>query len=396
MPSSVHNVLFRLAALIHLGVTASCAGSPSSASGLHDTFHADSLPLIREYEIDRPDPVLLIRSVNQVDFLPGDRLMIRDGELRRVLIVTREGRLERSFGRPGSGPGEFQWMSDFVPMRGDSVLIADTRTRQFAVFDDRGVIARTFELQVPPSASTMPVPIAELDDGRIIFVAPQWAIPDGESDRMRHSIRVYSGTATATPPDLIASVPNRVQFVEGTARWGSILFTPAAHVAVRDNQLFLAISDSSHITVVNLVTGDERAISHGIPPQAVTAAMIAAERERRRQLPSNLPPFAHESRLTLQAAIERLPAAEMLPAFNGIVVDPFHRIWATACDPIVETRCLAHVLAPDGGVLATIPLPPSFVLHDVDATQIVGVAEYDERGRVIEIRAMPTDLRQPH
>lgn len=93
-----------------------------------------------------------------------------------------------------------------------------------------------------------------------------------------------------------------------------------------------------------------------------------------------------------QNATQRQPSAEILPFFSGVVVDPHHRVWGTRCDPIDRIMCTASVVGQEGGLLLQVPLPPRFSLHEVARDRLVGVADYDDRGRVIEVRALPEQL----
>lgn len=370
----------------------SCAAPAPAGTGARGVDHTDSLRLIQQYEIDRFDASVAMRSVSQVEFLHEGRLLVSDGEARRMIVLAESGEMERSFGRPGGGPGDFRSLARFVRLRGDSVLGVDSRDGRFTVFDVNGVALRTYELHLQTPARVTPIPVAETGDAMLVFTAPHPSHIDGTTSMVRHSLGIYVGEAAPVAPLLLLVAPDRIQYVEGSAQWGYVLFTPMAHVAVRDNRVWVGVSDSSHITILDLGDGRSRQIPHGIPLRPVTLEMIGAERGRLREVPIRVPAFAQDARRALQDAIERLPSAKVLPAFDHITVDPHHRVWATRCDPVDGRMCTAFVIGQEGGLLLQIPLPPRFSLHEVASDRLVGVADYDDRGRVIEVRALPPEL----
>ena len=96
----------------------------------------------------------------------------------------------------------------------------------------------------------------------------------------------------------------------------------------------------------------------------------------------------------LNAAIQRAPPADHHPAYTGMIVDPEERIWPVSCEPLDSSRCRVTILTGSGDRIGQFALPTGFVLHDVGRRGVVGVTDHqDERGRVIEYRALPRALR---
>ena len=106
--------------------------------------------------------------------MTGDYLWVEDGvgDPSLHLIDPRSGRLIRSVGRSGEGPGEFSGtpMSMIVPPghTGDSIWAWDRRTRRLVVFsgDDAGASS----VQLPRDAGLYKV--AWIDPDRIVGVGP--------------------------------------------------------------------------------------------------------------------------------------------------------------------------------------------------------------------------------
>ena len=82
----------------------------------------------------------------------GRPLLVRSGENGRIhiasqrlsgLVMTLDSSAEliRTFGQVGQGPGEFEFVSQILPIRGDSMLIGDLRG-DLALFDQDGDFVR--------------------------------------------------------------------------------------------------------------------------------------------------------------------------------------------------------------------------------------------------------------
>ncbi len=75
-----------------------------------------------QQDINRPESLL---NQPRSPFLgPDGRYYVLDTADLRVAVFDQQGEYERSFGRSGSGPGEYQWMS-FQSLRGDTLALFD-------------------------------------------------------------------------------------------------------------------------------------------------------------------------------------------------------------------------------------------------------------------------------
>ncbi|HKP28677.1 MAG TPA: hypothetical protein VJU15_04720, partial [Gemmatimonadales bacterium] len=68
--------------------------------------------------------------------------------LQAPVVIDSRGRVIRSLGRKGSGPGEFQNSGPSSPWRGDSVLLGDAGSLRFSVFDTSLRYVRSFPMAV--------------------------------------------------------------------------------------------------------------------------------------------------------------------------------------------------------------------------------------------------------
>jgi len=80
----------------------------------------------------------------------GGRFVISEDQSRELRFFSRTGEHERTVGRPGSGPGEFQIIHDLGLFGGDSLFVWDSRLRRATVLSPEGDVARLVSLAPPP------------------------------------------------------------------------------------------------------------------------------------------------------------------------------------------------------------------------------------------------------
>ncbi len=75
--------------------------------------------------------------VRKVAFDGAGQLYVLDGQVLHIHVVDRSGRLRRTLGGRGDGPGEFRWAPSFTVMPDGRVVVGDTGYRAFQIFDAR-------------------------------------------------------------------------------------------------------------------------------------------------------------------------------------------------------------------------------------------------------------------
>jgi hypothetical protein len=77
-------------------------------------------------------------EVTDVDFDSAGHLYVLDGAARRIAVVDTVGRLVRTVGSPGDGPGELRWAGGFVAHPDGAVTVIDPGHGGFVVYDPGG------------------------------------------------------------------------------------------------------------------------------------------------------------------------------------------------------------------------------------------------------------------
>src|ERR1700688_2940015 len=82
-------------------------------------------------------------------------IYITDGYVNsRVAKFDRNGDWVKSFGEPGSGPGQFHLPHAIVIDRNNNLYVGDRTNRRIQVFDTEGKFLRMFTIDVPPVPGT--------------------------------------------------------------------------------------------------------------------------------------------------------------------------------------------------------------------------------------------------
>ena len=84
------------------------------------------------------DPDYAFGAVPVVALLSDGRIVVADGIARHLKFFQADGSYERTFGRAGSGPGEFGDLSGILVLPGDTLLVADWRNQRVSRIGPQG------------------------------------------------------------------------------------------------------------------------------------------------------------------------------------------------------------------------------------------------------------------
>lgn len=127
-------LLVRIAALLLL---AACHDSPEPPAPVRSA--EGGTPALRQVSrlVVQESDALFLSSPGDFGVEPADgSFYVTDQFAGRVLQIARDGRVVRTFGRKGSGPGEFAQIN-LMFSRGDELFVHEGRQSVFHVFDRR-------------------------------------------------------------------------------------------------------------------------------------------------------------------------------------------------------------------------------------------------------------------
>jgi DNA-binding beta-propeller fold protein YncE len=99
----------------------------------------------------------MFRQVTDMAWDSAGNTYISDGYINsRVAKVDRDGNWVKSFGEPGSEPGQFSTPHSVAVDAHDNIYVADRGNRRIQVFDTEGKFLRQITIDVPADANARP------------------------------------------------------------------------------------------------------------------------------------------------------------------------------------------------------------------------------------------------
>jgi hypothetical protein len=151
-------------------------------------------------------------AVTSIDVAPDGRIVVLDGQLRRVHIFNAGGREIKQFGKAGSTAGEFADGVQAARVAGPLVYVSDPKNERMHRYDLAGVLRGSFRL---PLKDGIPLGWAGLPNGMLLgLIGPVPAgIPGANQDP---STRLVQFELTGAVRDTIFRyrVPQRIELRE--------------------------------------------------------------------------------------------------------------------------------------------------------------------------------------
>lgn len=226
-------------------------------------------------------------NVVDAERLSDGRIAVADQGSAEIRIYDPLGAFERSFGRLGEGPGEFQFLSSIQRLPGDSILAFDGALDRATVFSRSGEVASviTFEKVIPGTPSQ----IVRLADGSFVS-GFAWSSSYITSEQRRSGFFFRFPTpltrfsSEGVLVDTLGVFPGREmttwEFANGFANTSAFPFSRNMAYAVDKDRVFVGTQEAFEIRVYDLLgrlTGLIRAPEGNL---AITDTSIAGLRER--------------------------------------------------------------------------------------------------------------------
>lgn len=315
-----------------------------------------------------------LAAVTGVHRFDDGRLAILDLANRHVVFTGPDGRVIRTVGRDGDGPGEFRAPSRLYPLGGDSVLVIDGRTSRMTVIGPGGDVGRTTPLE---GGAGPGLPVGLLADGTLAHTAPQ----GGAASRMESPtpvmqegfVRLFSPDGTLA--DSLGPFPDHTTYATDRG-YTSPVFSPRTDFAPWEDGVWVATGLAPELTKIRRNGSVERIVRWAAPPRPVTQA----DRDRLLAVSLGRAASANDSAQTRGFHEEAL-FANRVPPYRRIFTDvSTGAVWIEPYDLSYgddPTRWL--VLSADGHALGRVDLPPGFRFWEAD-DGVVGGVVFDEVG----------------
>jgi hypothetical protein len=304
------------------------------------------------------------------------RLHVLDGSTRSVTVVDAAGRLVRTIGRGGDGPGELRMPTGMAVLDDGRVVIADPGQRGLQVFDPNGEYLRTVPVGEGVAATGRLLPHGDdavVYGARAMMMGGMGGGPAQPADVPVQRSRVEGGTG----PEVLhrAWLPPR-EAPQVSSGGGMTMVRRA--VRAFDPQLHLAVLPGGAVAVADTTTYRIRIIRPGqdafgtiegpVAPAPVTDR--ERERERTRRL-AELEAGASQpgtmmgagggramspsqSRAMLEAQLESMVFWPEISVIQHLAADRDGRLWVHRFGDVGEPGPI-DLLRSDGTLLGVVP-----------------------------------------
>lgn len=248
------------------------------------------------------------------------RMFVLDRPSSRVIEIAPDGRVVRTFGGAGAGPGEIsgQAVNVFVTAA-DSLLVADPGNLRINVYAPDGSPAGS--LPVPSPTGTIPFRFGLLPDGRIVQHVR--TVPTPERPELRDDLFVTLGR-NGDIVDTLHRMPTgrSIRFRDGVAQFAAYEPEPVWALDA-DGRFFSAMSGQYRIEVRNGQGELVRVIEREHSREPITAAdRDAFLRMIRRQMAEQRVDPA-----MIDQIVNGMSFAERYPAFAHFLPGPRSTLW---------------------------------------------------------------------
>lgn len=340
-----------LVVCVHAGVSAQ--SKPSACSVAGPVFFVGGMM----------DPDHVFGDISDAALLPDSTVAVLDRQARHVQVFDRSGRLVRTLGREGEGPGEFLDPIQ-VEASGNTLAVWDWRIRRVTLFDLANDSVRTISISLLNPHGRF----GRRSSGDFAFSETTRDVGPREQASWMHRMAVVVTSPSGADQDTLVRIADReARWVDRSARRiGFPVFTPSAEMAVSAGTIWIARGDSARLVRIGAARVDT--VRWDWPLRRVEAEDVRRHQER-------ILNASHPTRRRLwEREFEIMPVSEFFPAVSDLASDDQGGVWVGAYrrlgDPL---RRWARV--EQGGVTCELDLPASFTILAGAKTWILGVAK---------------------
>lgn len=315
------------------------------------TVTVDTTPVLVLPSIG-PDDSVNFGSARSVALLGNGEIAVADPSIRAVRLFSPNGRLVRTIGRPGEGPGEFQYMSWVRECRPDTLFVADDAQGRVSLFgtDGRFIRQHPFRVGAGSTSCDSTGQLIRLD----LIGSP--GMPGDQSP-------LYLGTVSLVgfdqPDRVLDTIPVFLNRPMGQQSW----------IAVANGSIAVGRGDSALVNFMSASGAHLARHALGTAGRAPTAAQYQAEIDRWLRMLSR-----PEDRVRPREILMRIPAPATMPAFRAILADPTGAVWAVT-SPAGEPVTVLEGFDSLGRPLPSLRLPGDLDVHAVGRDHVLAIAE---------------------
>ena len=315
---------------------------------------------------------IVFGSANWATRLPNGTVVIADASGPAVHFIDAAGKLIKSVGRSGQGPGDFRTVTWVGHCAADSVFAWDFAQMRVTTYDVAGNLGRTFAFGTRGGANTSTScnPRGML----FAFAAPHRLPPRTPPDPNAKYVIVG---AAATP--VVVAVGGDTIIKLGEVPYGEMLsgmvngragglqrpLGGTTAYALGVDRLYIGITDSSSVAIYGLDGKRTGTIPVPMADRSPTAEQYAAAAE----IPLAIVPAP--MRDAYRAFVLSAPPPSRLPPFSKLFVDAANLLWVQVSSP-GEKSTRFRVFGADGKAAAQVEIGANVEVFEIGTGYLLG------------------------
>ena len=356
---------------------ASCAVFATAAQA-QAKWPVDAKPVVDIAGTSPSGDVVLATPVGATRLANGT-IVVGDRGASAVRFFDATGKLTRSVGQPGQGPGDFRMILWVGQCASDSVFAWDYGLRRMSVLSAQGVLVRQFA--VPSDSGTRVMPPTAVScsrSGVFAFQAPSAPRPGAfvvitpDSSVIRNKSAISLGDRQGH----VSATLGEIWFGEmvmlgrgGGPRGGG--FRPLGRttsLAVSADRVYVGTADSAFVDVYTIDGQKMAALPLGLGTRRPTRGNLDAAAEQS----AGMAPSA--MRQSIKEQMMAVPMPENLPSYSSLLVDSENLLWVNASAP-GDSETHLRAVQPNGSVRADVTIPLSLTVYEIGRDYILGSYE---------------------
>jgi len=311
---------------------------------------------------------------------------VADETASNVRIFDAAGRLIRTVGRNGAGPGEFRVLRSLRRVARDSVALFDNRQNRVTVIDRSGKILIMRQLPTTRYSWMYPLPngrwMASEEEGTNGTRLREDATPG--LHRFPTTVLVLDSAGAVV--DTVGVFPGAEQSyrrVDGRLGTVSSPYGRVLSLASRDGQAYVATGDFLGYDVYTASGKHLRSIRAAGPDRTLRASEVAAYNDALlAQIPNQAQRDAY-SRFLKGAEAPRQKAA-----VSRILLDPLGGVWLSGYETEFLPAAVWHVFDSRHRYVGAIPIPTGLRILEIGPQHVVGIWTDDSGVQSVRVHAL--------
>jgi hypothetical protein len=298
--------------------------------------------------------------------------VVGDGRAGTIYRIGADGSVLATWGRQGEGPGEYRAF-DAMLMRGDSILISDGRLRRLTLLSQAGDVLATRPL---PGAFLHQVS-SILDDGRLLLIPGDsyGAISQTRPEWVFETQPILAATPETGTVDTLAELPHLRRWYGSLAAGPGPLMVKGRAAGFEDGFAWSRADEPAvyWYDATGRLTQIARWEEEPVPITAELRSRMASRVEERLRAGGAEEPRVRAGLIVLEEGLDRHEGP--LPYWDAFYVDRQGNAWLREYASPGEPSTRWRVVARDGRYLGWIDAPDVASILDITDDRILAVRQ---------------------